>query len=181
MFCQNCGKEITEGKSFCGECGASVNGEVNTNAQNNAEVKEQENTTVNTNSNTNEGWNPKVYKILSYIGFLWLVGMFGKRKNEPSVRFHVGQGIILTICIVILSIVIYLINTFVIANIFVTELEIWGVSMGKTVSGTGLAIMSFLDFAVWGVQILFMILGIRNVTKGEDKELPVIGSHAFYK
>lgn len=175
MNCTNCGAEIGEGKAFCGECGTSVNGEVNTNVQNNTAVNGQ------TTTNTNEGWSPKVYKILSYIGILWLVGMFGKRKNEPAVRFHVGQGIILTICTVILSIVIYLINTFVIANIFVTELEIWGVSMGKTVSGTGLAIMSFLDFAVWGVQILFMILGIRNVCKGEDKELPVIGSHAFYK
>ena len=179
MFCQNCGKEITEGKSFCGECGASVNGEVNTNTQNTTEVKEQASTV--TNSNSNEGWDPKVYKILSYIGILWLVGIFGKRKNDPSVRFHVGQGIMITICSVALSIVVYLISTFVIANIFVTELEVWGVSMGKTVSGTGLAIMSFLDFAVWGVQILFMILGIRNVCKGEDKELPVIGSHAFYK
>lgn len=179
MVCQNCGKEITEGKPFCGECGSSVNGEVNTNTKNNTEVKEQASSSANTNSN--EGWDPKVYKILSYIGFLWLVGLLGKRKNEPEVRFHVGQGIILTICLVALSIVISLINTFVISNIFVTEVEIWGVSMGKTVSGTGLAIMSFLDFAVWGVQIVFMILGIKNVCKGEDKELPVIGSHAFYK
>ena len=176
MFCQNCGKEITEGKSFCGECGTSVNGEVNTNNQNNKVVNEQANTT-----STNEGWSPKVYKILSYIGVLWLVGIFGKRKNDPSVRFHVGQGIILTICSVALSIIVYLISTFVIANIFVTELEVWGVSMGKTVSGTGLAIMSFLDFAVWGIQLFFMIVGIRNVCKNEDKELPVIGAHAFYK
>ena len=177
MNCKNCGAEIAEGKAFCGECGASVNGEVNTNTQNSTAVNGQ----TNTATNVNEGWSPKVYKILSYIGILWLVGIFGKRKNDPSVRFHVGQGIILTICLVVLSIVVYLIKTFVIANIFVTEIEVWGVSMGKTVSGQGLAIMSFLDFAVWGVQILFMVLGIRNVCKGEDKELPVIGSHAFYK
>lgn len=175
MNCKNCGAEIADGKAFCGECGTSVNGEVNTNVQNNTAVNGQ------TTTSTNEGWSPKVYKILSYIGILWLVGMFGKRKNEPAVRFHVGQGIILTICSVILSIVIYLINTFVIANIFVTELEIWGVSMGKTVSSTGLAIMGFLDTAVWAVQILFMVLGIRNAAKEQEKELPVIGSHAFYK
>lgn len=179
MFCQNCGKEITEGKSFCGECGKSVNVEVNVGTQSKAEEKEQVSTATNTTNN--DGWSPKVYNILSYIGFLWLVGMFGKRKNDPSVRFHVGQGIMITICTVILSIVVYLISTFVISNIFVTELTVWGVSMGKTVSGTGLAIMSFLDFAVWGVQILFMIIGIRNVNKGDDKELPIIGSHAFYK
>lgn len=173
MNCKNCGAEISDGKAFCGECGASVNGEENTNPQNSVNV--------NTQTSTSEGWSPKVYKILSYIGILWLIGMFGKRKNEPSVRFHVGQGIILTICSVALSVVVYLISTFVIANIFVTELEIWGVSMGKTVSGTGLAIMSFLDFAVWGVQIFFMVMGIRNVCKGQDKELPIIGSHAFYK
>ena len=142
------------------------------NIENNIEVKEE---------NTNNGWSPKVYKILAYIGFLWLVGIFGKRKNDPSVRFHVGQGIMITICSVVLSIIVYLISTFVISNIFVTEVEIWGVSMGKTVSGTGLAIMSFLDFAVWGIQIFFMIIGIRNVCKGEDKELQIIGSHAFYK
>ena len=40
--------------------------------------------------------NNKLYNILSYLGILWLVGLIAA-KDEPDVRFHVNQGIVLTI------------------------------------------------------------------------------------
>jgi len=38
----------------------------------------------------------KTYNILAYIGILWLVGLLSA-KDQPDVRFHVNQGIILSI------------------------------------------------------------------------------------
>lgn len=38
----------------------------------------------------------KTYNILAYISILWLVGLLSA-KDQPDVRFHVNQGIILSI------------------------------------------------------------------------------------
>ena len=171
MFCKYCGKEITEGKKFCSECGKGVD-EVATPVSENIQAESQNSVNINNTS----GDDTKVYKILAYIGILWLVGMFCSKKNDKSVRFHVGQGIMVTITVVALCIIVSIINSLVISNIFATSY--WGI---KVVSGTGLAIMSFLNFAVSAVGITLEVLGIINAAKGRDKELPVIGSHAFYK
>ena len=40
--------------------------------------------------------NNKLYNILAYFGILWLVGLIAA-KDEPDVKFHVNQGIVLTI------------------------------------------------------------------------------------
>lgn len=170
MFCKYCGKEITEGKKFCSECGKCVD-EVTPVVENNQGEAQK-----NVNTNNPNGDDTKVYKILSYIGILWLVGMFCNKKNDKSVRFHVGQGIIVTIVIAILYIAVSIINSFVISNIFADTY--WGV---RVVNGTGLAIMGFLNFAVSAIGITLEVLGIINAVKGKDKELPIVGSHAFYK
>ena len=173
MFCRYCGKEITEGKKFCSECGKSVEETTPQTEKVQANNQGESQTNVDNSSNGND---TKVYKILSYIGILWLVGMFCSKKGDKSVRFHVGQGIMTTIVAGVLYIVVAIINNLVIANIFADSY--WGI---KVVSGTGFAIMGFLDFAVAAISITLEIIGIVNAAKGNDKELPVIGSHAFYK
>ena len=45
MFCSNCGKEITEGSQFCGNCGTAVNGVKNENTKK-VVSKEQDNNVV---------------------------------------------------------------------------------------------------------------------------------------
>lgn len=158
MFCKNCGNQIIDGENTCRSCGNIQNNESN----------------VNQNEKKDD---TKVYKILAYIGILWLVGLFCSKKDDKSVRFHVGQGIINTIFIAILYVVVTIINNLVIANMF-KEASIFGLSI---ISPTGLAIMGFLNFAVSAVGITLEIIGIVNAVKGQDKELPVIGSHAFYR
>lgn len=158
MFCKNCGNQIVDGENICKNCGDIQNNEGS----------------VNNNVKKDD---TKVYKILSYIGILWLVGLFCSKKDDKSVRFHVGQGIMITICVAILYIVVTIINNLVIANMF-KEASIFGLSI---ISPTGLAIMGFLNFAVSAIAITLEIIGIVNAVKGQDKELPVIGSHAFYK
>lgn len=122
----------------------------------------------------------KVFKILSYIWILWLVGLFCKEKKDKSVRFHVGQGIILTIVVTILTIAVSWINDGIIANIFRETVTVFGTTM-TVVSGFGAALMSILDIAVWVFNIICMVIGIKNAATGKDEELPVIGKFAFYK
>ena len=35
--------------------------------------------------------NIKIYKVLSYIGILWLIGLLVDEKNDEKLKFHVGQ------------------------------------------------------------------------------------------
>lgn len=57
----------------------------------------------NNNPNVSEGPkdNTKLYSILAYIGILFLVGLLADKEN-PVVRFHVNQGLILFLANLIL-------------------------------------------------------------------------------
>lgn len=118
--------------------------------------------------------NTKVYTILSYIGILWLVGLLVQERNDKSVRFHVGQGILITI----ISLIINLINDIIVANVFVTtKFGYWGMAQYTTTSVLGNIIM----FSLWVIPIALSIIGIINAAQGNDKELPIVGKFAFYK
>ncbi len=116
--------------------------------------------------------NVKLYSILSYIGILWIVGLLVKEKSDKTVRFHVGQGMLLTL----LNIVIGVINRAIIGNIFSVTEYVLGVPY-RTVSGLGLAI----EFILSLIPFVLMIIGIVNASKCKEEELPVIGKFAFYK
>lgn len=116
--------------------------------------------------------NVKLYSILAYIGILWIVGVLVKEKDNKTVKFHVGQGMLLTI----MSIAISIINRLVIVNIFTTTKYILGVPY-TAVSGLGVLIESALYLAVF----VLMVIGIINAANGKEEELPVIGQFAFYK
>ena len=83
----------------------------------------------NNQENNNQNSTPpvsdtKIFNILSYIGPLWLVGIFSEKKNEKDekdVNFHIGQGILVTI----LYAVIYIINNLFVAKIFTKEVEVF--------------------------------------------------------
>lgn len=133
-----------------------VNQEANQNTSGNA---------MNDNLSNINWWN-----MLSYLGILWLVTMFAcPNKNDKDVRFHMGQGMLVTIVLVAVNII----NTFIISNIF-TSVAIWG---SRVTSGFGYAMMNILNL----IPVVFAIIGMINVYKGEEKELPIIGKFAFYK
>lgn len=95
--------------------------------------------------------NNKLYNILAYLGILWIVGLIAA-PNETDVRFHVNQGIILTIAGVIVSIIALI------------------------------PIIGWIVGFVGGIALLvFAILGIVNAAKGEQKELPLIGKFKILK
>ncbi len=116
--------------------------------------------------------NVKLYSILAYIGILWIAGVIVKEKDNKTVKFHVGQGMLLTI----MSVAISIFNNLVISSIFTTTKYVWGVPY-TTVSGFGLLI----EFALYALVFVLMIIGIMNASNGKEEELPVIGQFAFYK
>lgn len=126
--------------------------------------------------------NIKIYKILSYIGFLWIIGLFVPEKNDKKLRFHVGQGIILTIFEFCASFVVSIVNNLIVANIFRHEIMYFGYPTGVyNVSGVGVAIQTILNLALVAVTIAYAVIGIMNVVNNKEKELPIIGKLAFYK
>ncbi len=106
-------------------------------------------------SNDANSSNKKTYCILAYIFILWLVGMTQMPQDE-DVRFHVNQGIILTIAGVVAC---------VIAGIFMF------------IPFIGRLLMATVSLG-W---IALAIMGIINAGNGVQKELPVIGKFRIYK
>ena len=120
--------------------------------------------------------NRKLFSILSYIGILWLVGMLVQpEKNDPRVRFHVGQGIILSIALFGASIVIGIIFG-ILGSVF--GRSIYGIRVPAIWVGW---VGGLLQLAVYAVYAFLAVTSILNINKNQDKPLPIIGGMAFYK
>lgn len=162
MFCQNCGKEIPDGAV----CSCQANFQQNPNQQ---YYQQNPNQQYNQYQQTPPPYaaadNSKIYSIISYLGILWLFGLFIEpEKRNPFVRFHVGQGIILSI---------FCIGANILSNLVFTPLF--------SLSLFTLFLIPLLNLAIWGATVALVVLGIINANNGVTKPLPVIGKLAFYK
>jgi len=126
----------------------------------------------------NSNSNKKAFMIISYLGILWLISMLAENKDE-NVRFHVGQGIILTISTIALMIILNILNSTIIPNIFGTSYDLFGGI--RIVNSTGVWVMRILNWITWLIILILSIVGIINANKNEKKPLPIIGNMAFYK
>ena len=99
--------------------------------------------------------NNKLYNILAYLGILWIVGLLAA-PNETDVRFHVNQGIVLTIAWVAAGIL----------NTILAFIPILGWLLG---------------FAVIIFVTVLNIIGLVNAIKGEQKVVPIIGKFKILK
>gem|GEM_PF-216380 len=125
--------------------------------------------------------NRKLYCILAYIPVLFLVGMLASNeKNDPRVRFHVGQGIMLSIYWAAVWIV-HIIISMVLQSVWRTTTSvIWG--YGYSSPHIGAVLVSWLIWLVaWGSVAFLAVTAIMNINKNRDKPLPIIGGLAFYK
>lgn len=115
----------------------------------------------------------KVYNVLSYIGILWLVGLLGPDKDNSKVKFHVGQGILVSI----VWLIVMLINDLIIAKLFRQTYVVLKVTYIGGTSVFGYFLMGLLSL----IPIAFSIIGIINAFREEEIELPIIGKYSFYK
>lgn len=106
----------------------------------------------------------KAFHILSYIPLLFIISLFIKDKDAPTVRFHCGQGMILTI--------------------------FWAITIVvNTVLGLVIGWLPIIGwFITWIVSVLLglcvlalMIIGIVNAANDKEAPLPIIGQYAFYR
>lgn len=114
--------------------------------------------------------NAKLYSILSYLGILWLIGLLGSQKNNPSVRFHVNQGIILSIFQVAVSIVAAILNA-IIGAIF--SHTAYGFLVYT--SPTGVLLIRVITYIASAVILAGTIIGIVNASQDKEQPLPLIG------
>ena len=113
--------------------------------------------------------NTKVYCVLAYLGILWLVGLLADRYN-PVTRFHVNQGIILTILGAVLGVVSGIWHA-----IFNAIFGVWFWDEWVGLLWPGRIINSVFSSVVGIILLVYLIIGISNAVRGLQKPLPVIG------
>ncbi len=94
----------------------------------------------------NTGGNNKVMAILCYIGILWLIPLLTDAKNDSFVKFHINQGIILSIAYVVMMIIGFI------------------------------PVVGFISFIGYIALFVFFIMGIMNAINLQEKPLPLIGN-----
>ncbi len=180
MFCPQCGKELQDGE-VCSCQQAQPQGEQTAQNQTAAQTTVQ---AAPEQSTAAEDWkgNEKLFSILSYIGILWLIGLLvNPEKGDSKVRFHVGQGIILTIADAVIGIVMGIISA-IINGIFRTEITILGYGTGVyETSAVATVLTTIISLAGWVLIVFLVVKGIMNVVNKKQEPLPIIGKLAFYK
>ncbi|MCI9272798.1 MAG: hypothetical protein HFE39_02450 [Clostridiales bacterium] len=104
--------------------------------------------------------NTKLFSILAYFPFLWLVGLLADRNN-PKVMYHVNQGILFTIAAVVLGIAVNIVGAVLMAILPILFI-----------------LVGLLNTAVAVIDLIWFIIGLVNACNGVEKPLPVIGTIA---
>lgn len=114
----------------------------------------------------------RVFGILSYIGILFLVGIFAA-KDSAWRKFHSNQGLVLCIADVAGVVVLWLISF------------IFGLMTGISYIGWLFSVLYWITRIVLWLYTLattgLMVFGIINAAKGKAKELPLIGKFRIIK
>lgn len=84
--------------------------------------------------------------ILAYLGILVLIPLLTEAKNDPFVKFHIKQGLLVLIGLVLSSIIVVV--------------PVLGWAIGSV---------------IWIASIILMIIGIMNAASGKQEELPLVG------
>lgn len=102
--------------------------------------------------------NEKVFNVLAYIGILFLVGLIADGQN-PRVRFHVNQGLVLFLAEVIVGVICGVVGAIPLIGI-----------LGGILSGVA---------SIAG--LVLMIIGIVHAANDEEVPLPIIGGIAILR
>ena len=98
----------------------------------------------------------KLFSVLSYLSVFWVVSLLVK-PDDPTVKFHVNQGILLSIMAAAFSLIIAVLNAvFVFLPFMLVFTTLLSVVAGVIVFG-------------------LMVIGFINAVQKQEKPLPVIG------
>lgn len=111
----------------------------------------------------------KLFNILSYFSFLWLVGLIADGRN-PKVRYHVNQGILLSIFEVVFGLVVSLLSS-LFTSLF--SLALGGIMV---FSQLGATLVGLLQLAQFGAVAALIIVGVMHAVQDCEEPLPLIGS-----
>ena len=112
----------------------------------------------------------KLFACLAYIPFVWIVSYFAERKNE-FVRFHIKQGMKLTLLTLVVGAVAWALNAFF-SWIFSysvptpTPEDLSHVTTGVNSVGQTLCTIILVSYALYGVIA---------AARGKMAELPLLG------
>ncbi len=99
----------------------------------------------------------KTFSYLAYVGPLFLVGLFSDIRRDPTLRFHLNQGLVLFLCelagMIIHSIVNSILGGIILLNI----------------------IPALLFVFIGLISLALSLIGIFNVAGNRLSPLPVIG------
>lgn len=123
-----------------------------------------ENTPVVNESENEDIKKNKGMAVLSYFSLLVLIPFFRVRKTSKYARFHINQGMVLTIVEAIYELLSYIAVTILME--FSTK--------------TGILVETILDLCSIVFLILF-IMGVVNAATGKMKELPTFGKIKILK
>ena len=161
-FCNQCGAQLQDGATFCPACGAQQGAApqqaqpvqpVPQQPQENQDFASKAKAFIENTADHTAEFDPadiqqnKSMAMLAYLWWLFLVPLFAAPQCKFA-RFHANQGIVLAIAITVACIMSAILPWFI-AWIF------W-----------------FVDIA-W---LIYAIIGIKNVSEGKAKDLPIIGS-----
>jgi len=60
----------------------------------------------NTNAGSSRAGYAKLFAIISYLGLFWVLGLcIEPEKNDPYVRNHVNNGIVISLCLMLVNLV----------------------------------------------------------------------------
>ena len=117
------------------------------------------------------GEDVKKYKTSAIISYIPIVCLYfivtNKYKESNYLKFHVNQGLMLTIATVIISVIDKMVTAIFASNSLVLN------------STPG--IVSFILYALYFILVLAMFFGIINTANGLSKEIPIIGKIKLLK
>ena len=158
-FCNNCGNKVGDNASFCGNCGTPIEKKAETNNESNQDTSANDTQVNKPTASTVD--NDTLMGVMCYLSLLVLIPIFAA-KNNKFIRFHANQGIILCILGVLWWLLLWIIGNLP----YLVLLAI----MYRVIEYAGIAFI-----------MLLAILGIINVAKHEEAELPFIGKFRIIK
>lgn len=156
-FCERCGSKLNDGEKFCPNCGAETWLNSNTTSTDNF-ANPISDGVDNNGFDKKDIQNNKLMAILAYCGVLILIPSFAA-KDSKFARFHTNQGLVF---------------------LFTGTIATFACKFIRALPGMRL-VANFLTNFVSLVAFVFWIIGIVNASKGEYKELPVIGKIQILK